>query len=192
MVYLYVLNIKTMLDQLINLVKKHAGEAIVNNPAIPNEKNEEAVQDTTGSIMNNLQNLFASGNLRDLLKMFGGQGDGANTVKQQVSGGVVQDLVNKLGMESSEATRVADKIVPNVLDEMVQKTNDPNDRSFDIQDIFNNLSGGRTAGFNMQGLLDKLKGGKLDLDGDGDTDLQDLMSLVKGGNIIDRVKGLFG
>jgi hypothetical protein len=44
----------------------------------------------------------------------------------------------------------------------------------------------------MQGLLDKLKGGKLDLDGDGDTDLQDLMSLVKGGNIIDRVKGLFG
>ena len=43
----------------------------------------------------------------------------------------------------------------------------------------------------MQALLDKLKGGKLDFDGDGDTDLQDLLSLVKGGGLMNKVKGLF-
>ena len=74
---------------------------------------------------------------------------------------------------------------------MVTKTNDPNDNSYNIQQIFNNLSGGQTSGFNMQALLDKLKGGKLDLDGDGDTDLQDLFSLFKGGGLMNKVKGMF-
>ena len=76
---------------------------------------------------------------------------------------------------------------------LVQKTNDPNDSSFDIQGIFNNLSGGSTSGFNMQALLTKFKGAGLDHDGDGDTDLQDLTKMVSGGGggILDKVKGMF-
>ena len=180
-----------MLDQLINLVRKYASEAINNDPAISNEKNEAAIETTSGSIFNNLKNLFEQGSIRDLLKMFTGQGDSGNLVKQQVSGGVMQDLVNQLGLPSNQAQNVANKVVPNVLDEMVQKTNDPNDNSFDIQDIFNNLSGGRTAGFNLHELQSKLMGGKLDIDGDGDTDLRDLIALSKGGNLMEKIKGLF-
>ena len=33
-----------MLESLMNLVKEHAGEAIVNNPAIPNEKMMKPLQ----------------------------------------------------------------------------------------------------------------------------------------------------
>jgi hypothetical protein len=181
-----------MLDQIFDLVKRYAGDAIVSNPDIPNSRNDEAIQDTSGSIMNSLQNIFASGNIKDLLGMFGGAGKGTTAVNQQVSGNVIQDLINKFGLNHQQAGKVADRMVPNVLNEMVSKTNDPADNSFNIQDIFNNLSGGRTSGFNMQALLNKLKDGKLDLDGDGDTDLQDLVSLVKGGGFMEKVKGLFG
>ena len=45
-----------MLENLINLVRENAGDAIINNPAIPNERNEEAVQDTSNSIVSSLQN----------------------------------------------------------------------------------------------------------------------------------------
>jgi hypothetical protein len=184
-----------MFEQLVDLVKKHSGEAIINNPSIPNEKNEEAIQDASGSIVSGLQGLMAQGQLKDVLKMFGGQGGGSTAVNQHISGGFIQNLMDKFGMDKQQAGNVADKVVPNVLNDMVTKTNDPNDKSFDIQGIFNNLSGGQTSGLNIQALLNKVKGGKFDLDGDGDTDLQDLMSVVKGGgsgNLMEKVKGLFG
>jgi hypothetical protein len=87
--------------------------------------------------------------------------------------------------------------VPGVINDLVKKTNDPEDKSFDIQGIFDKLSGGSTSGFNVQGLLNKFKAAGLDKDGDGDTDLKDLMKMVtdfgaksKGG-ILDKVKNIF-
>jgi len=45
-----------MLDNLINLIRGNSNDAIVNNNAIPNEKNEQAVQTAGTSIMSTLQN----------------------------------------------------------------------------------------------------------------------------------------
>lgn len=39
-----------MFEQLLNLVKEQAGTAIINNPDIPNERNDEAVGDVTNSL----------------------------------------------------------------------------------------------------------------------------------------------
>ncbi|HEX6192408.1 MAG TPA: hypothetical protein VFZ42_08585 [Chitinophagaceae bacterium] len=180
-----------MLDQLLNLVRKHAGDAIVTNPSIPNERNDEAIAGASGSIVNSLQSMLQQGNITDLLGMFAGRSSANQAVNSQVSGGLIQDLMARFGLNPQQAGSVANRVVPGVLNDMVTKTNDPNDNSFNIQQIFNNLSGGQTSGFNMQALLDKLKGGKLDFDGDGDTDLQDLLSLVKGGGLMNKVKGLF-
>ena len=74
-----------MFDQLINLVKKHAGDAIISNPSIPNEKNDEVIQDASGSIMNGLQGLVSQGGMNDVLKMFTGQ-KSTNAVSQQSRG----------------------------------------------------------------------------------------------------------
>jgi len=183
-----------MFDQLVNLVKQHAGSAIVNNPAIPNERNDEAINEASSSIAGGLQNMFSGGKVQDLLKMFSGNQDVANSpVTNNISGGVVENLMNKFGLDRNAASGVANDLVPNVMQNLVQKTNDPNDSSFDIQGIFNNLSGGSTSGFNVQGLLNKFKGAGLDQDGDGDTDLQDLTKMVSGGGggILDKVKGMF-
>lgn len=187
-----------MLDNLINLVKGQADDAIVNNPAIPNERNEEVIAQTGNSIAGGLQNILQSGGLKDVLNLFGGQeSPGAgNPVVQNVSGNVIQDLMSKFGLDQQAASNVAGKLVPSVLQQLVSKTNDPADNGFSIQGIFDQLSGGRSQGFDIQGLLGKVtRGGGLDRDGDGDTDLQDVMAIFsgggQGGSVLDTVKGLF-
>lgn len=183
-----------MLDQLTNLVKQYAGDAIINNPAIPNERNDEAINEASNSITGGLQNMLSSGGAQDILKMFSGNQNVSNSaVTNNISGGFIENLMNKFGLNKSAASGVANNLVPNVMEKLVQKTNDPNDSSFDIQGIFNGLSGGSTSGFNVQGLLNKFKGAGLDQDGDGDTDLQDLTKLVSGGagGILEKVKGMF-
>lgn len=189
-----------MLDNLINLVREQAGDAIINNPTVPNERNEEVIAATGESITGGLQNMLSSGGLKDVLKLFGGQEvpSGNNPVVQNVSGNVIQQLMSRFGLDQQAAGGIAGNLIPQVLQKLVSKTNDPSDSSFDIQGIFNQLSGGKAQGLNIQGLLGKVGQGGLDRDGDGDVDLQDAMAMFSGGgqggggNLLDSVKGLFG
>lgn len=186
-----------MLDNLLNLVKQHAGSSILNNPEIPNEKNEAALAAAGQGITGGLQQLLSQGGLKDVLSLFSGKQEisSANPAVQKVSGSVVQNLIEKIGLNQQQANSVAGGLVPDVLKNLVNKTNDPNDSSFNIQQIFNALSGGGTSGLNVQDLLNKFKGG-LDRDGDGDVDLQDLAAIFSGnktggGGVMDAIKGLF-
>jgi hypothetical protein len=69
-----------------------------------------------------------------------------------------------------------------------------------LQSIFSSLTGGSSNGLDLQGLLGRVTQGGLDKDGDGDTDLNDVINMVKGGasqqsgggGMMDLVKGLFG
>lgn len=189
-----------MFENLLNLVKEQAGDAIVNNPAIPNEHNDAAIAETSSSIAGGLQQMIASGGIKDVMKLFGGQGGDLtnNPVVQNLSGGVIQSLMNKFNIGQGEASGIAGSLIPSVLQNLVSKTNNPNDSSFDIQGIFNSLSGGKTGGMDIAGLLGKVTSGGLDKDGDGDTDLSDITSMfsgggsaTSGGGILDTVKGLF-
>lgn len=184
-----------MLENLMNLVKENAGDAIINNPAIPNERNDEAIAETGNSITAGLQNMLSGGGAKDVLKLFSGQGDtsASGPVAQGLTGGLVEKLVSQFGMDRQAAGGVAGNMIPDVLKKMVSKTNDPNDSSFDLQGIFNTLTNGKTQGTNISQLLNKLN---LDKDGDGDTDLKDIMAMFSSnqqGNsgIFDTVKGLF-
>lgn len=185
-----------MLDNLLDLVKQHAGSSILNNPEVPNDKNEAAIAAAGQGITGGLQQLLSQGGgIKDVMSLFSGNHDisSSNPAVQQVSGNVVQNLMDKIGLNQQQASSVAGGLVPDVLKNLVNKTNDPNDSSFDIQGIFNSLSGGGTSGMNVQNLLNKFKGG-LDRDGDGDVDLQDLTAAFSGkggGGVMDTLKGLF-
>jgi hypothetical protein len=186
-----------MLENLINLVREQAGDSIINNPAIPNERNDEAIATAGSSITSSLQNMLSNGGVKDVLQLFSGTTQVEQTsVAQNVSGNMIQDLMNKFNLDQGSASNIAGGLLPNVLKNLVNKTNDPNDSSFDIQGIFNNLSGGKTSGMNIQGLLGKFKSGAFDADGDGDTDLQDVMAMFSGNNagggILDKLKSLVG
>jgi hypothetical protein len=181
-----------MFENLINLVRQNAGDAVINNPSIPNEKNEEAVETAGGSIMGTLKNALAGGRINDVLGYFKNGQQGSPELVQEATNNYAQDLQNKLGLAPEEANKTAANLVPQTMQQLANKTVDPSDNSFNIQDIFNKLSGNKTGGLNVQGMLNKFGGGKLDTDGDGDVDLQDLKGMFAGGGgIMDKVKGMF-
>jgi len=160
-----------MLENLINLVKENAGDAIINNPAIPNERNDEAVSLASNSIVDGLKGAISSGNIRDVLNMFNSGGNAAaSPVAQNIQGDFVQNLMNQFGLDSNQAGGIANNLLPNILNKFVHKTNDPNDSSFDLQNILHNVGGGN---LDIQGILSKFSGG------------------AGGGGLMDTVKGLF-
>lgn len=172
-----------MLDNLLQLVKEHAGDAIINNADIPNERNDEAINFASKSIFDGLQQAVAGGqgggieNLLDLFKGGGGHAQN-NPVTQGIQNNVVQGLMKQFGLGEGKAGGIASMLIPIVMNQLVNKTNDPNDNSFDIQDIFNKVSGGKTGGLDIGGLLNQFTGGGQQQQG--------------GGGLLDSLKGLFG
>ncbi|MEZ4904701.1 MAG: hypothetical protein R2822_24610 [Spirosomataceae bacterium] len=63
-----------MLEQLMGLIQDHSQEAIVKNPAIPNQHNNDAMQTILQSVMGGLQNEAQGGNLGGLMGLLSGQG----------------------------------------------------------------------------------------------------------------------
>ncbi len=134
-----------MFDQLLNLVKENAGDAIINNPAIPNEKNDEAISHATNGIVNGLKSQLASGNISNVVQLLGGKSEvNNNPVTNAVSQNVAGDLMNKFGLSSGAAGSIVASLIPMVLGKLINKTNDPNDSSIDLNGVFNQLSGGKT------------------------------------------------
>lgn len=181
-----------MLDNLMDLVRKYTGSAVNDNPAVPNEKNEAVAQQAGNSIVDTLKNALGSGRLNDVLGYFKKGGADNDDLVNEATTNYAHELQTKHGVNSAQAEHIAGQVVPNAMNEMASRTVDPDDKSFNIQDIFNKLTGGKTSGFNVQQALNKFTGGKLDKDGDGDVDLKDLQSMFSGGgSIADKVKGLF-
>ena len=183
-----------MLDQIIDLIRKNAGGAVVDNPAISNDKNESAIQQGGSSIIDTLKSALASGRINDVLGYFKNGGSGDNELVKEATNNYSTDLQNKFGLDEKEAGDVASKVIPTSMGQLANKTVDPSDNSFNIQDIFNQLSGGKTGGLNIQNLLNKFGGAKLDKDGDGDVDMKDLKSMFAGdgaSGLLDTAKGYF-
>jgi hypothetical protein len=182
-----------MVENLNNLVKQNAETSIINNTAIPNEQNEEAVQEASIAIEDSLKKSLSAGNVKEVANLFNGSGDNvnANPVTQHATGNFIERLQSKFGLNVNQAANVANNLIPTVLKKLVQKTADPSDSSFNLQKIFNEVSGGKTNGLNVQEMLTKVKG-SMDKDGDGDVDLQDLKAFFSGnGGVVDKIKGLF-
>ena len=171
-----------MLENLFDLVKEHAGDAIINNPDIPNERNDEAIHETTNTITNYLQQSLAGGNVNDLLHMFSNSNNVASSpVASGIQNSLVQNLMGKFGIGNNQASGIAATLIPIVLQQLVHRTNDQGNSSFNIQGIFNQLSGGKTGGLDIGGLLNQFTGG-------GGQQQQQQQS----GGILDTLKGLFG
>jgi hypothetical protein len=47
-----------MFEQLQDLIKQNSGEAIVNNPDVPNEQNEAVEAAAGSSVISSLKNMF--------------------------------------------------------------------------------------------------------------------------------------
>ncbi|HEY4874835.1 MAG TPA: hypothetical protein VIH86_04630 [Puia sp.] len=147
-----------MLENLINLIEQHAGTAVINNPAVPNEQNNAVISEAGNSIVGTLKNMVSQGNIQDVMNLFHNSGNvSSNPATQNITGNFVQSLMDKFGLNQTAASGVASNLIPNVLQSLVSKTNDPNDSSFHLQGIISQLTSGQEAGAG-DGILDKIKG----------------------------------
>lgn len=143
-----------MFDELLKLVSDESGDQIINNPEIPNEQNNAAIETTAGSIIDGLKSQVASGNGADVLSLIGGQsGIQGNPLVGNLTANVTSSLMDKLGISNPVAKQIAASLVPVVIGRLVNRTNDPNDNGFDINSIFGSLTGGKSNQFDLAGLL---------------------------------------
>ncbi|QEC67582.1 hypothetical protein FRZ67_09875 [Panacibacter ginsenosidivorans] len=162
-----------MFENLLNLVKENAGDAIINNTAIPNERNDEAISYASNSIVDGLREALVNGNINDVVSLFKGGNAVASPVAQNIHGGFVQSLMDKFGLDNNQAGGIASNLLPSILNKFISKTNDPNDKSFDLGDIIQKLSGGNGV-IDIQNIISKFQGtGNL------------------GGGLMDRAKEFF-
>lgn len=188
-----------MLEQLMNLITQSGQQQVVNNPAIPNEHNNEVLGEAGSSIMSGLQQAIAGGGLSQVMKMFG-QGGSGGGLASLMSNPVVQNIIaqfsgklsGQYNVDPNQAQQVSSNLIPQVLQGLAGKVSDPNDSSIDINSVMQSLTGGQTGGIDFSSILAKFQGGG-DVDGDGDTDLKDIMAKLsgggQGGGIMDMVKG---
>lgn len=146
-----------MLENLLKLVQEHAQDAIINNPAVPNEKNDAAIKATTDGIVAALKKKAAKGGIDDLKNMFNNPDAAGTPVMQNITQTVTNNLVKKLGIKSDVAQSLVANMLPGIISKFISRTNDPNDNGFQLDDIIKNISGGKGGG--ILGTLKGLFGG---------------------------------
>lgn len=164
-----------MLEQLFNLVQGQSEQDIINNPAIPNEHNKEAVGLATQNIFSGLQGALASGGLQQVLSLFSGKSSAgmSNPLVSGIAGSLVNNLMGKFGLSNGAASGIAQSLIPSVLSKLVNNTTDPNNKAFDMNGILSALTGGAVAapnatqnagaqagGFDFNSILSQLTGGQ--------------------------------
>ena len=136
-----------MLDNILNLVKNIAGDAISNNAEVPANKKDIAIETTTNAVTDGLKSNI--GNIAGLL----GSGDSSalvNTMKDTV----VSALLEKVGLNSNTANSIASAVIPAVINALSGKIDDPNDKGFSLESVVEAFAGSEGIG----GLLGKIGG----------------------------------
>jgi hypothetical protein len=133
-----------MLEQLMGLIKDHSQEAIVNNPAIPNEHNESAMQTILSSVVGGLANQGQSGNSSGLWGLLSGKNSNlsSNPIMSGIASSAVGSLMEKFGLDKTAAGGIVSSVLPSIMGSLINKTNDPNDSSFDLSSIMGAVMGG--------------------------------------------------
>lgn len=137
-----------MLEQLFGLIQQHSQEAIVQNPEIPNDQNEEVMKTIMGSITSGLGQQAQSGNTQGLMNMFSGnQGISGssmmnNPMVASIAANAIQAIMQKFGISNQAAGGIVASVLPGVLGSLVSKAKDPNDSSFDLSSILGGFLGG--------------------------------------------------
>ncbi len=162
-----------MLENLEQLVRENSQELVINNAQVPNEQNENVIQAASGSIVDVLKEKVGSGGIGDLISSFtqGGNGGGLEQITASFT-----DKLGGLGINAETAKSIGASLIPMVMSKFFNKTADPNDSSFDLQDILAKL-GGADGKFDFNDVKDLLGGGGKDS--------------TEGGGLLDKLKGLF-
>jgi hypothetical protein len=165
-----------MLDQLLGLIQQNSQQAIVQNPAVPNEQNEEVMQTLLGSITGGLQQQAEAGNLSGLMGLLSGkEGTSANgllnnPIIASIANNAIQAIMQKFGLSSGAAGGIVSSVLPGVIGSLIGKMSNPSDSSIDFNGVLGGLLGGNTqkagataSGFDFNQIGYAMADGKLDM-----------------------------
>ncbi len=184
-----------MFEQLTQLVQQFGNDAIVKNDAVPNEQNQEVINEVGSSVFSGLQKLVYEGDIKQISSLFEGNNaqDSSHPVVQKLTGQLTANLGEKFGLSSAAASGVAGNMIPQVLNSLITKVKDPNDKSLNVSDFVRGLS---SNGAHIPEIMDTISkyGGQLGLDqnGDGKVGMEDAVALTKNGGLSGLLKKFFG
>jgi hypothetical protein len=168
-----------MIEQLLQIIQQEGQEAVVNNPAVPNEHNNQVMSEAGQSIFNGLQQAMAGGGLSQITSLFSG-GDGGSSLSSLASNPLVQNIISSFAgkltgqynVNADHAQQIGADLIPQVLSRLGGQVNDPSNTSIDINSVISSLTGGGTGGGDISSLLNKFTGGG---SGDAQGGLTDLL-----------------
>ncbi len=181
-----------MIEQLLKTLVSQGQQHVIQNPEIPNEYNQQVLGEAGNSIMSGLQGMLANGGLSQIMHLFSGGGAAqqgqAGGISSMLSNPMVMNIIQsftgkltqQFNLNPAVAQQVGNSLIPEVLQRFTQQVNDPNDKSVDINSVIQSLTGGQASGTNFNDLASKFSNMGGDTDGDGDTDLQDIIASVSG------------
>src|SRR6476620_4636699 len=112
-----------MLKELFDLVKGSATDTVINNPAVPNEHNDEVVAEATNTVASGLRNIVAGGGVQSLLSLFSNntnkKGLLGNPIVSMMMGHFASKLMNKFNMSNTQANHLSGNLIPDVLGNLI-------------------------------------------------------------------------
>ena len=107
-----------MIDQLLALIKNNSQEAIVNNPEVPNEMNEPAMEVASNSILESLRG-FSESDIQQIQNDVQNNNIDMNSQQMGFLGGNMTDgLMKKLGLNSGAAKTIGAILLPLILKQL--------------------------------------------------------------------------
>lgn len=173
-----------MLKEIFELVRGSATETVIQNPAVPDARNDDVVAEATNTVASSLRNIVAGGGVQSLLGLFGSGTDKksllGNPIVSMMMGHFAGKLMNKFNMDPAQANQLSGNLIPGVLGNLIGKTNDPNEPAFSLEKLLASITGRKEELTGAQG------GG-----------LGDLLSQITGGGqqsggVLDIIKELAG
>lgn len=137
-----------MLEQVLEIVREKAMEAVNCQVAIPVEKREESVKATTDSISDGLKEQVNMSNIGLITGLLSGTtGVATNPIVSHIKGNVVDSLMKKAGLSRRVSSQVADRVLPAVVDALSKRVNDSGKQGFDIPSFVKAFSGSHRGSF---------------------------------------------
>ena len=188
-----------MLEQLFNLVKGSANDAVIKNTDVPDDHNNEVIAEATNTVASGLRNVVAGGGLQSIISLFtnkdqqgaGNKGLLSNAIVNMMTGHFAGKLMSKFNLADNKASNVAHSLIPAVIGNLIHKTNDPANNGFSLEGLLNSITGGKSneviqeqensgnSGFNFRDLIGQFTGGgQQNTGGNG---IMDIISKLAGG-----------
>lgn len=165
-----------MLEELMNKVRQYGESLVVQNPAVPNEHNEDVLKEAGASIFSGLQGLAGKGDTNGLSGLLNGEEN--HPAMTDVKNNFADNITQKFGINGGTAKTLAASLIPSILGSLLKRPGSGNNAGISLESILSSVTGG--GNMQQDGFLNSL-GEKLGLDrnGDGRINLSDVTGMFK-------------